>query len=571
MALAVRPKPSRYLSAGISIDFLSFICDNCFWIFQQLNILIENFPDRYNPDSVLQIDMFHTSEEKLQDQLTKTMSVVFEGVVEMGGQSAENRRLTYAWRLKHMLKYNSFRQNIISDVLQALIILLSLASTAAACFYIYETTISTVEAKNYVDVLLKINLMLPLAVTVSRGIAATLNPQAKAIVLEMSSIRIETEIYMYRTKIGRYNVRKGSTVAPAAADKNKSKVKDGKGKGDSEDITKQEVINPRKVFSTAIDNVWKELASSDITKGALVDPPESQDPLDDINARLKGNKRKQDLLTRALRDPPRKPKTNNSRKMNFPWFQQIAPKITAENLKAYAPTTGMTHDIESNAGADKQSLNGDKETSDKTPREGNELDKGEPIETSKSDAGNDVSRQQDIELTNQIEEAVHAVPKQVVAEDLYDDGISTLTADEYMRVRVIPLLASFSSKTPGMSLATNTVTSIVIALSVLSSVFSTFNLTLFIPLLMAFSSAISVWMSYKQVDLRLMQTHGLTNALNQLIVWWDSLSMIEKRVPANKEYLVLTTEAVYQGQVATFTRKKDDDDDKKSKGTESEK
>jgi len=43
-----------------------------------LNILVENFPDRYNPASVLQIDMFNTSEEKLQDQLTKTMSVVFE-------------------------------------------------------------------------------------------------------------------------------------------------------------------------------------------------------------------------------------------------------------------------------------------------------------------------------------------------------------------------------------------------------------------------------------------------------------------------------------------------------------
>ena len=54
-------------------------------ICRQLNILIENFPDRYNPASILQIDMFDTSEEKLQDQLTKTMSVVFEGIVELGG------------------------------------------------------------------------------------------------------------------------------------------------------------------------------------------------------------------------------------------------------------------------------------------------------------------------------------------------------------------------------------------------------------------------------------------------------------------------------------------------------
>lgn len=44
--------------------------------------------------SVLAIDMFTMTEEKLQDQLTKTMSVAFEGMVEMGGAALETRRLT---------------------------------------------------------------------------------------------------------------------------------------------------------------------------------------------------------------------------------------------------------------------------------------------------------------------------------------------------------------------------------------------------------------------------------------------------------------------------------------------
>ena len=35
----------------------------------------------------------------------------------------------------------------------------------------------------------------------------------------------------------------------------------------------------------------------------------------------------------------------------------------------------------------------------------------------------------------------------------------------------------------------------------------------------------------------------------KLIVWWDSLSMIEKRVGANKEMLVLMTEQAIQSQV----------------------
>ena len=37
-----------------------------------LNILLDNFPHTFNPLSVLDIDMFTMTEEKLQDQLTKT-------------------------------------------------------------------------------------------------------------------------------------------------------------------------------------------------------------------------------------------------------------------------------------------------------------------------------------------------------------------------------------------------------------------------------------------------------------------------------------------------------------------
>ncbi len=170
-------------------------------ICRQLNILIENFPDRYNPSSVLQIDMFNTSEEKLQDQLTKTMSVVFEGVLELGGQSAENRRLTYAWRLRHMLSYNASRQSIISHVLTIMIILFTTASTTVACLYQYYTSQSCSSGEDDseltgVDVLLKLNLLLPLAVTIFRGLYASLNPWAKYLVLKSAALRVESEIYM---------------------------------------------------------------------------------------------------------------------------------------------------------------------------------------------------------------------------------------------------------------------------------------------------------------------------------------------------------------------------------------
>lgn len=46
----------------------------------------------------------------------------------------------------------------------------------------------------------------------------------------------------------------------------------------------------------------------------------------------------------------------------------------------------------------------------------------------------------------------------------------------------------------------------------------------------------------------------------QLLIWWDSLSMIEKRVAANKEFLVQTTESAVQGQVVSYTSSKGRDE-----------
>jgi hypothetical protein len=77
---------AEYINRKLSrqVDMLSFFINNYDLIF-----IYQYFFYRYNPASVLQIDLFQTSEEKFQDQLTKTMSVVFEGIVELGGASAE--------------------------------------------------------------------------------------------------------------------------------------------------------------------------------------------------------------------------------------------------------------------------------------------------------------------------------------------------------------------------------------------------------------------------------------------------------------------------------------------------
>jgi hypothetical protein len=105
-------------------------------------------------------------------------------------------------------------------------------------------------------------------------------------------------------------------------------------------------------------------------------------------------------------------------------------------------------------------------------------------------------------------------------EIMYDDGLSTLTADEYVKVRLIPVLAEFTQTAPVFSRSVTTVTAIVIMLSIASSIFTAFSLTTFIPLALAFGESLTSWQSHNATEIRLMQTNGAMHQLHKVVYFY---------------------------------------------------
>ena len=261
--------------------------------------------------------------------------------------------------------------------------------------------------------------------------------------------------------------------------------------------------------------------------------------MDEINKTIAGNNRQQRLLTDALKEPLKTTKKQPVKQK----LGRETPTSVLEGLGPHSPTTGRYAGlIADDALVDTRSEAGS--VMGGGSQSGNDDNEALSAIEMGSVSGTEIPSNQ-----NDRKDAA----AEFLEEQLFDDGLSTLTADEYVKIRLIPMMAKFSVKAPGLNTGINTVTCVVIGLSVCSSVFSSFDLTVFIPLCMAFSSAMTAWMSYKQTELRLLQTNGAKQTLHQLMVWWDSLSMIEKRVPSNKENLVQVTESSIQGQVVSYT------------------
>jgi hypothetical protein len=433
-------------------------------------------------------------------------------VAELGGQSAESRRLTYAWRLRHLLLFNGARHKLVADILQVLIILFAFASTSAAVMYSYYNTNNCDDSwREYVEFIETLAFILPLVNTLFNGMFASLNPAGKSAILRLAATKVESEIYMYRTKVGAYSMRGSS------GSKSEKNSKKDKGKDDQKKPKVQ--VNPRKIFSGSLEVIWTDLAASDISKGALVNPPLSDNPLADINDKIKANKDAQSLLIDALQQPgseEKKADTQFPRKSFSSCFASLCrsqPKPTdhgitlrdlnvqVENLQdldeqeeAFGAVSHMkkfSNPKHGTRGPDIHNVYNSEETFEAS-NPGNfltekrlsltELVLGghaeEPHTAAAAKKEGSVASKTPSHayrgVSSPSPEVVEPHPSKAKEsdEEIYDDGLSSITADEYVKMRLIPILAEYTNTAPKLSSSIYVLTMIVISFSVTSSLFS---------------------------------------------------------------------------------------------------
>jgi hypothetical protein len=139
-----------------------------------------------------------------------------------------------------------------------------------------------------------------------------------------------------------------------------------------------------------------------------------------------------------------------------------------------------------------------------------------------------------------------------------------MTADSYITLRLLPMLAEYSSKSPSISRDVSTVAITVVLLSVVASGLAAFEQSVWIPATLAVSAAVSSWANHQNKENKLGGINGAIHQMHQLLVWWNGLTMIEKRVIQNKEHLVLSTENIILGAktaLLTSTEKNEEEEE----------
>lgn len=133
------------------------------------------------------------------------MCLAVTGKMDIGGQKSDEERLAYAWKLRHLLLYNSRLQKVHTDNLSYRIVLDTLASMALPVVQVHceIEEPSLYEGSNREGGYLV--MLFPYLTSFLRALFALLTPQVNADILRTAALQTEYKIYTYRTKTGAYS------------------------------------------------------------------------------------------------------------------------------------------------------------------------------------------------------------------------------------------------------------------------------------------------------------------------------------------------------------------------------
>lgn len=139
-------------------------------------------------------------------------------------------------------------------------------------------------------------------------------------------------------------------------------------------------------------------------------------------------------------------------------------------------------------------------------------------------------------------------------EDLLDDGISVITAEDYVSFRLLPAISAYQLEAPALESKLQRLQLLIFVCTVASSALGAFGSTNWIPFVVVTLAAFQNLMEYTSLQVRLAACNAALCELNNARLWWQSLSIYERRGQANKETLVQTTEETILNEVASYLK-----------------
>jgi len=135
--------------------------------------------------------------------------------------------------------------------------------------------------------------------------------------------------------------------------------------------------------------------------------------------------------------------------------------------------------------------------------------------------------------------------------EVEDDGLKVLSTGDYVDLRVMPYEDIFAKRAQALCTRQQWFQFVIFILTSASTFLGATAYMQWIPVALALGSVFSSISAYQELESRMERTNNAIVSLRKLLIWWHGLSVIEKRIPANKTALVFTMESIIQAEAGS--------------------
>jgi len=458
-------------------------------------------PKSLNEENFVILEAYKDSIEKVVDNVISVVASTSDNEAkEVGSKMFDKTRILEAWKMHVLFSHNASRFGTSASFLFYFSSFVSLLTTLAAILDTQLKLWSDDGVHHVFGIKIPLKLqtalsltvaILPLITTFLLTCLSRFSPLSKWTMLRAGADQVRSEIYKYRCRADAYGLASGETELEMMIS-----VEAGK-------VVQTESGNPRKqpVVPEPV------MGAAGMKKGAQTEATEKYS-----SRAMNGRLPRRATLARTL--------------------ENISNEVMHSDVKLDSlrepPASALSYLFTSLVGQEYKQLQRDYPTGS--------LPYPRPIENYGPLTGNDELEALEAGFGSSL--GTHASERPV------DDGFSAMTADDYVTFRLRPILAQQKQMTNRLTMVHAVLQTSLFLSSAANAILGLLGYKLWVSFVVSFVSTLAAIMDYEMLSARVGSLNEAITTLQNVLLWWSSLSMVEKRFPQHMQTLVKTTESV---------------------------
>jgi hypothetical protein len=147
--------------------------------------------------------------------------------------------------------------------------------------------------------------------------------------------------------------------------------------------------------------------------------------------------------------------------------------------------------------------------------------------------------------------------------DSFDDHYSPTKPDEYIRLRMLKALRFYRERLPSYAAKKDVSQWTIMVGTATGALIAFIGFAPQVAIISSVTAAIASWMEFTTTATKVARYNAIIVALTNLLLWWDSLSLVDKASPLNVDLLVMKAEETLSAERAAWVGGSGSEDSKK--------